>query len=511
MSKTRSLAFGVPPEKIPELRPMGALLTHQAGRDPDWPALTFDGQTITRAELDARANRRARALLDRGVGEGDYVTIALRNGPEFHETAFAIWKIGAVPAPVPHTLPDIELRAIIELVAPKLVIGFDETRLPGHAVLPAGFEPDPGLSDAPLPEKISPSWKAITSGGSTGRPKVIVDHSPSVFDPDMPRLGMEVDDVILNPAPLYHNAPFGFTHMAMCWGAHVVEMAKFDPVEALRLIERHRIKWVYLVPTMMNRIAALPDEVRNSFDVSSIEMVIHMAAACPIWLKEKWIDWLGAEKIFELYAGTEVMGGTTISGPEWLLHKGSVGRVSPETTRIVNDDDAICAPGEIGEIFFLPATGKGSTYHYLGATAKAIGDWESYGDMGWLDADHYLYLADRRTDMIVSGGSNIYPAEVEAALDQHRQIASSVVVGLPDDDLGHRVHAIIEPRDDAATLDPADIADFVASRLARYKLPYSYEIASGRLRDDAGKVRRSALRSDCIERIERGERFARLR
>ncbi len=514
MSMPRSLMFGAAaaaPATPPSPQPIGGLLTLQARRDPDAPALTFLGQTITRAELDARANRRARALAALGVGEGDYVTIGLPNGPEFHETAFALWKLGAIPAPVSHRLPDIELRAIVELVSPRLVIGFEPARVPGFATLPAGFEPDPGLSDAPLPDKIAPHWKAITSGGSTGRPKVIVDHNPSVFDPDRPSLGMQVDDVILNPAPLYHNAPFGITHMALCWGAHLVEMDRFDAVETLRLIERHRVKWIYLVPTMMNRIAALPEDVRNGFDLSSLEMVLHMAAACPVWLKEKWIDWLGPEKIFELYAGTEVMGGTSITGTEWLAHKGSVGKVAPGMVRIVNDAGEACAPREVGEIFFLPVGGKGSTYHYLGAKAKALEDWESYGDLGWLDEDGYLYLADRRTDLIISGGSNIYPAEVEAALDAHPQVASSVVVGLPDDDLGHRVHAIIELRDGVAALDPADLQVFAAQQLARYKLPYSYDIATEPLRDDAGKVRRSALREDRGDRARAGEVFPRLR
>src|SRR5690606_3840365 len=140
------------------------------------------------------------------------------------------------------------------------------------------------ISDAPLPDRIAPSWKAITSGGSTGHPKVILDSKPSVLPAFSPGLGIEVDDVILNPAPLYHNAPFGIAHMGLCWGVHLVEMEHFDPVECLRLIEKHKVKWVYMVPTMMSRIWALPKEVREGFDVSSLEMVLHMAAACPVWL-----------------------------------------------------------------------------------------------------------------------------------------------------------------------------------------------------------------------------------
>jgi bile acid-coenzyme A ligase len=274
-----------------------------------------------------------------------------------------------------------------------------------------------------------------------------------------------------------------------------VEMAKFSSGEALGLIERHGVKWVYLVPTMMNRIWALPAAERVTFDVSSLEMVLHMAAACPVWLKERWIEWLGADVVWELYSATEGMGGTVIGGTEWLAHKGSVGRIAPgANVRIQDDAGGACASGEVGEIFFLPPSGRGSTYHYLGADAPMRGQWESYGDLGWTDADGYLYLADRRTDLIVSGGANIYPAEIESALDAHPAVGSSIVVGLPDDDLGHRVHAIIEARSGTRTPLASDLAAFAGERLARYKLPHTWELVAGPLRDDAGKVRRSALR-----------------
>ncbi|MDB5430155.1 MAG: acid--CoA ligase [Caulobacter sp.] len=495
-----------------DLIPTGTLLTLQAKRGPERPALTFEGRTWSYGELEANANRKARQLAEMGVGEGDFVTIGLPNGPEFHEVTFAAWKLGAIPAPVSHKLPDIELRAIVELANPKVVVGFEPDRVPGLAALSAGSAPDPRLSGAPLPERLAKYWKATTSGGSTGRPKVIVDHRPAAFAIDAPALGMTVDDVILNPAPLYHNAPFGITHMALGWGSHVVEMSRFSSAGALALIEQHRIKWAYLVPTMMNRIWALPAQEREAFDVSSLEMILHMAAACPVWLKEAWIEWLGPEAVWELYAGTEGMGGTVISGREWLAHKGSVGQIPlGANVKIVGDDGTACPPGEVGEIYFLPPSGKGSTYHYLGSEARSMDDWESYGDMGWVDADNYLYLADRRTDLIISGGSNIYPAEVEAALDAHPTVGSSVVVGLPDDDLGHRVHAIIELRPGAEAPSAGDLLAFAAERLARYKLPHTWDVVTEPLRDDAGKVRRTALRDERAERAKAGEVFAAFR
>jgi bile acid-coenzyme A ligase len=491
------------------LLPVGSLLTLHARRDPFKPALTFEGQTWTRGEIEARANRRARALELLGVREGDFVTIALPNGPECHETAFAVWKLGAVPAPVSANLPDIELRAIVELTQPRLVVGVAPERVPGFATLPAKFEPDPALSPEPLPEKIPKHWKAATSGGSTGRPKVIVDNRPAMFNWKSPLIGMTADTVALMPGPLHHNGPFFNSNMALFTGGHLVEMARFDAAETLRLIEKHRVRWVYLVPTMMKRIWDLPASERLRHDVSSLEVVVHMAASCPIWLKEKWIDWLGPDRIVEFYAGTEGLGGAAITGREWLTHKGSVGRPNGHSElKILNEAGEPCATGEIGELFFLPKAGRGATYHYLGAESRAAGEFESYGDMGYLDADGYLYLADRRTDLIISGGANIYPAEIEAALDSHRQIRSSVVIGLPDEDMGQTVHAIVQVADDAqAQPSVTDILAHLAQRLAKYKLPRTFEFTSNNLRDDAGKVRRSALREERIARLKGGHRF----
>ncbi len=485
------------PARGPAL-PLGALPAHHARRDPRRAAVTFPGGALSRERLEANANQRARALQAMGVAQGDLITVALPNGPEFYETTFALWKLGAVPNAVSAKLPDAELGAIVHLVDPKVVLGPEPSRLPGRRVVPGGAAPDPGLSAEALPEVVAPYWKAMTSGGSTGRPKVIVDHAPGLFDPAAPALLQQVDDVLLNPGPLYHNAPFIGMHWGLFTGAHVVEMSRFDAAEALRLIARHRVNWVNLVPTMMSRIQRLPEAERLAADVSSLRVVFHMAAACPEWLKSAWIDWLGADRIFELYGGTERQGATIISGSEWLERRGSVGRVQPGSRlRVLNAEGADCAPGEVGEIHFLPDGGRNATYHYLGAEAKAVGEWESLGDLGRLDADGYLYLSDRRTDLIVCGGANIYPAEVEGALEAHPDVRCAVAIGLPDADLGQRVHAVVECAPGSAPGAEALMA-FVSQRLARYKTPRSLEFVSTPLRDDAGKVRRSALLAERI-------------
>jgi bile acid-coenzyme A ligase len=237
----------------------------------------------------------------------------------------------------------------------------------------------------------------------------------------------------------------------------------------------------------------LPAEERQAFDVSSLEFVMTGGAPCPAWLMRNWIDWLGADVMHEAFGPSERIGGTFITGREWLEHPGSVGTpVGGAKIKILDDDGHEAPAGTMGEIYMMPAGGPGSTYQYVGAQAQTTDDgWESVGDMGYLDADGYLYLGDRRSDMILSAGRNIYPAEIEAVLDAFVGVASSAIIGLPDDDLGQAIHAIIECAND---LELAALRDHVASNLVHYKIPSTFEFVRERLRDDAGKLRRAALR-----------------
>jgi bile acid-coenzyme A ligase len=477
--------------------PIGQLLQLQASRDPDRAALTCGGTTLSRGELAARVHRRARTLAAAGVTDGDFVAIALPNGTAFLEVAFACWALGATPAPLSHRLPAAELQSLLQVLQPRLVVGADAARAAGASVVTADELYDASLSAAPLPERVSMHVKAIASGGSTGRPKVIVDHARSVLDPDALSLGMHAGDTVVIPGPMYHSAPFGLAYQALSWGCHVVIMPRFDAADTLALIDRHRAQWLYQVPTMMHRIWSLGAAERARHDVSSLEIVCHIAAACPVWLKEKWIEWIGADRVWEVYSGTEAIAATMIGGREWLEHKGSVGRLMPGAqVRILDEAGNDVLPGEIGEIYFLPAGGKGSTYHYLGAEPRSRGDWETFGDLGRIDEQGYLYLADRRTDLVISGGANIYPAEVEAVIDSFPGVLASIVIGLPDADLGQRVHAIVEVGGDNPDVDA--LRSFLAERLVTYKLPRSIELTTERLRDDSGKVRRSALRESRI-------------
>ena len=475
------------------LMSLTSILKMHADAEPERPMITCGDKTLTRRALDLRTNRLARAYAERGVRPDHLVTIALPNGIEFYECAVAVWKLGATPQPVSAKLPKAELKAIVELAKPSLIVG-GERLTTGTPHLEAGFDAPAHLSDAALPECVSRHWRAPTSGGSTGRPKLIVSKQPAEFDPEAPFMEMQRGQAHLVPGPLYHNAPFSLSSIGLSRGHHLVVMQRFDALEALELIEKYQVNWLVLVPTMMSRIWRLGPEVRARFDLSSISALWHMAAPCPMWLKQEWIDWLGPDKIWELYGGTESQGVTTINGAEWLAHKGSVGRPK-ETCRMkaLDQNGREVPTGEVGEIFIKPTAGAGTTYYYIGAEANATPEgFESLGDMGWFDEEGYLYLVDRRTDMILSGGANIYPAEVEGAIDAHPYVRSSAVIGLPDDDLGARVHAIVEI---SMPLTAEDLLSFVGDRLARYKLPRSVEFVDHPLRDDAGKVRRSALRS----------------
>jgi bile acid-coenzyme A ligase len=479
--------------------PIGAALGRLAGEDPGLPAVTVGDSSVTRGELDRRSNRLARAFAAEGVGPEDLVTIALPNSVAFLEAAVACWKLGAVPQPVSFRLPGRELTAIVELADSALVVGVDAERVPGRATWAAGQQPEPGLSDERLPPIVSATWKAPTSGGSTGQPKLILSGDPATI-PAEPSRGFRRDGCVLIPGPLYHNAPFTYASTGLFYGNHVVLLPRFDAEGTLRAIDTHQPDFMLVVPTMMIRILRLGEEVRARYDMSSLQTVWHMGAPCPVWAKRAWIGWIGGEKIWELYTGTETQAVTTIQGDEWLRHEGSVGRVTVGQMKIVDPETEQDLPaGQVGEIFLRVTPGDKPAYHYLGAEARTIGDgWESLGDMGWFDEQGYLFLADRRADMILSGGANIYPPEIEAALNEHPGVESCAVIGLPDDDLGQAVHAICRASPGTATASDDELRAFVGERLVRYKVPRSFEWVDEPVRNDAGKVRRSALRSERV-------------
>ncbi|GAA4768556.1 AMP-binding protein [Novosphingobium ginsenosidimutans] len=482
--------------------PMGMLLSAHAALRPDAPAFTFDGETLSFRQCDSRANVLARALALRGVASGDRVVVSMPNRPDHALAINAIWKLGATPCSVSHRLTPSEFREVLELAEPRLVIGTSQTPASASSLFDIDAPLSGELDDRPLPPALSTPGKILASGGSTGRPKLIVDPRNSGWGPDKVNLYRPPLSTVLCAGPLYHAAPFAFVIVGLAEGSHVICMERFEPVEWLRLAERYQATVATMVPTMMSRIARLDPAITIAADLSSFRFIMHSSAPCPEDVKRWWLSKVAPETLWEVYGSTERLGSTLINGTEWLEHPGSVGRANAgDTIIIAGPDGTPLPPGEIGEIFFRRAAGVGTSYRYIGAESRIRGDLDGLGDMGWLDADGYLFIADRRTDMILVGGVNVWPAEVEAALEQVPGVLCAAVIGLPDPDLGNRVHAIIElaqhvevPKADAALA-------FLAAgleRLASFKRPRSAEFTYERVRDDAGKVRRAALRAERI-------------
>jgi bile acid-coenzyme A ligase len=479
--------------------PIGTQISALAELAPDEPAVTCDGHTVTRAELDRSTNRLARAYAERGVGVGDYVTIVLPNSIEWIQAVVACWKLGAVPQPLSARLPDAELTGLLGLRRPKLLVGRDNSDI---VSAPVGFTPNSTLSDAALPEAVSPVWKAMGSGGSTGRPKLIESGGDSRIPAAIGYpLGAQVGDTTLMPVPLSHNTGFTTATIALLMRHHLVLMSRFEPQQFLRLIAEHRVTFLTTVPTIMQRVLPVYRADPGSYDLSSIRRFWHLGAPCPPAIKQAWIDLLGPEKVWELYGGTELQALTFISGDQWLTHRGSVGVVVAGEMKVLDDDGNPCPPGVIGEIYMRPGPGSAPTYRYIGAAAKTRDGWDSLGDLGYFDEDGFLYLSDRRVDMFTVGGRNVYPAEIENALSAHPDVLSCLVVGVPHEDLGQVPYAIVQA---ASALDEEAVQTFLGDRIAGYKVPTTVEFVDTPLRDDAGKARRSAVRDEIIARLHAG-------
>lgn len=485
--------------------PIGTQISQLAQLAPDEPAVTCDGVTVTRAELDRSTNRLARAYAERGVGVGDYVTMVLPNSIEWIQAAVACWKLGAVPQPLSARLPDAELAGLLELRPPALLVGRDHVEFP---CVPAGFVPNPALPDGALPEAVSPVWKAMGSGGSTGRPKLIESGGDSRIPPLIGYpLGAQEGDTTLVPVPLSHNTGFTTATIALLMRHHLVLMSRFDPVQFLRLITDHRVTFLTTVPTIMQRTLPVYHADPGSYDLSSLRRFWHLGAPCPPAIKQAWIDLLGPEKVWELYGGTELQALTFISGDQWLAHRGSVGVVVAGEMKVLDDDGNPCPPGVVGEIYMRPGPDSAPTYRYVGATAKSRDGWDSLGDLGYFDDDGFLYLSDRRVDMFTVGGRNVYPAEIENALSAHPEVLSCLVVGVPHGDLGQVPYALVHTAD-GSTLDSVGVQAFLREHLAAYKVPPGpdfIEFVDTPLRDDAGKARRSAVRDRILQRLQTAE------
>ena len=495
-----------------------------AERWPDKPALVERDVVRTYAELDRRVNQLARALQRAGIGAGDRVAVALYNSIEWFEALNALGRIGAQLVPLSYRGKGPELAYLLSDSAARLLItdpglavevdrALDETPLAADAVwVTGGGQPWRGVSyerrlgDEP-PKVLDDGLPGggynvvIYTSGTTGRPKGILREAlpPERMHLQMRGIaqmwGFGSEDVHLLTAPVYHTAGGSFGQLHLGLGATTVIMPRFDAEECLRLIERHRVTNSTMVPAMFFRILALPEEVRRRHDLSSVRKILHAAAPCPIAVKRQIIELFPPGAIWEFYGASE--GGATRIGPdEWLAKPGSVGRPWPGlSVKVLDDSGEPCPPGQVGTIYI--SLSPGARFAYGGAEEKTRaafrGDFFSVGDMGYLDEDGYLFVADRKIDMIISGGANIYPAEVEQVLYRHPKVLDVAVIGVPDDEMGESVKAIVELRPgESATAE--ELITFARRDLAHYKCPRTVELVAELPREPQGKVLKRLLR-----------------
>lgn len=483
------------PENPEDGVPFGMQLHRRAAADPTGVGLVViapDGteRALTWEQLDRRANQWGRALAAAGADHGALVAIAIPNSVDLVLSALGCWKVGAVPVPTRWDLPDWERTRLLDAIRAAVVI--DESNREALAASAAT------QLDDQLPEAISPMMNGICSSGSTGLPKVILNMQPAVWTPQHGEPFMahwttvSRPETILVPAPMYHTNGFNPLNYLL-GGDRLVVLEKFNAAMVLDTIEKHRITNFTATPTMLSRIANVPDVGRR--DLSSVAWIMQGAAVMPWALLYRWFELLSPEQIVTAYGMTENLGLTALRGDEWLAHPGSVGRGFRDTEiRILGAAGVPVPTGEFGEVYLrAPMSGA---YRYMGGAPPlpATPDgFHSAGDLGYLDTDGYLYIVDRRADMIVTGGANVYPAEVECALIEHDGIADVVVLGLADPDWGRRVHAVVQPADRAHPPTEHQVIQYAKSRLAPYKVPKTVEIVDEIPRTAATKVNRSAM------------------
>jgi long-chain acyl-CoA synthetase len=485
-----------------------------AEADPGRTALVFGDRRVTFGELDGAANALAHAFAPHASKAGDRVAVMLGNSVE----AFAAWhgvtRLGALVVPISTRLTVNEVAYIVEDSGAALVVhdgspvakaAAAQAGVPGLDVTgpPLSESQSEGRAHPPTEEFLGTPVVAMTyTSGTTGRPKGIARPAPAPARETPPNAfatfwGFRPDDVHLMCGPMYHTAPSAYALMSMGEGATVVVMAKWDAAECLRLIAAERVTTSQMVPA--NFIRILEADWR-SFDRSSVRKILHAAAPCPVPVKRRIIDVFPPGTVWEYYGASEGMA-SVISPEEWLAKPGSVGRPFPGlSVRIVGEDGAALAPGEVGSVYVSAFAGQRFRYHNAPDKTESAwhGDYFTVGDLGWLDEDGYLFLADRRTDLIISGGVNIYPAEVEAALIEDDDVVDAAVIGLPDERMGQKVHAVVELRP-RAPRDAEALTARLTGRLADYKWPRTLEFVDELPREPNGKVLKTRLREERMD------------
>ena len=475
------------------------------------------GAVVTFGEMEARANQLAHLFREHGLKEGDAVAILMENNAAYHTVMWGARRAGLYYVPINTQLTAAEAGYIIDNRSAKAIVGSVALRpvLDRIEGLPALRLVVGGELDGWLPYPRCGAGQPITpidyevegdllqySSGTTGRPKGIkraLTHRPPSeargLMSSMFSVWADPDGVYLSPAPLYHTAPSVWSMGMHSAGIPVVVMEKFTAEGALDAIQRYRVTHGQFVPAMFTRMLKLPESVRDSYDMSSLQRVMHAAAPCPVGVKRAMIDWWGPI-VDEYYASSEAIGSTLITAEEWLQHPGSVGRPMYGALHIVGEDGSDLPPGEPGEIYFEGSAG----FEYLNDAEKTAASrhergWTTVGDIGYLDDDGYLYLTDRRHHMIISGGVNIYPQEAENMLVTHPRVMDAAVFGIPDEEMGQSVKAVVQLVDtsDASEEFAGELLVWLRDRLAHYKCPRSMSFEETLPRTDTGKLYKQSL------------------
>ncbi|MBU8810612.1 fatty-acid--CoA ligase FadD4 [Mycolicibacterium goodii] len=480
------------------------------------------GTVVTFDELEARANRLAHHFREQGLREGDVVAILMENNQHIHAVMWAARRSGLYYVPISTHLTPAEAAYIIDNSGAKAIVGSAKLRdtlaglgdalpngLPGTLLIADGDldgwlrypEAVADQPDTPIDDELDGDLLQYSSG-TTGRPKGIKRELPHVHPSETPGMmaalvgfWMHPDAVYLSPAPLYHTAPSVWSMQVQAAGITTVVMEKFDAEGCLDAIQKHRVTHGQFVPVMFTRMLKLPESVRNSYDLSSLERVMHAAAPCPVEIKKQMIDWWGPI-VDEYYASSEAIGATLIFAEDWLTHPGSVGKPLSGVVHVLDENGNELPPGQPGEIYFE----GGQDFEYLNDAEKTASSrdkrgWKTVGDIGYIDEDGYLYLTDRRHHMIISGGVNIYPQEAENMLVVHPKVMDAAVFGIPDEEMGQSVKAVVQLVDQAdATPEFAEeLIAWLRDRLAHYKCPRSISFEPQLPRTDTGKLYKQEL------------------
>jgi long-chain acyl-CoA synthetase len=498
---------------------------------PDKPALVMAGSGFTQtfAELDAAANRVSRVLRAAGVAPGDHVAICMENHDRYFEVVWGCHYAGAVYTACSSRLTSNELRYVIDDCAAKVFITSkykaeqaadivaDTSNVILRLMLDGTIAGHDSYEDAvaaqsaePLDEQRIAGTDMLYSSGTTGRPKGVtrpftplpLESTPGSVATLMQILfGTTKDSIYLSPAPFYHAAPLRFCMGAHALGATVVAMEHFDATWYLQLIEKHRATSTQAVPTMFVRLLKLPDDVRGKYDISSMQYIIHAAAPCPIPVKVQMIEWFGPV-LHEYYAGTEGNGFVYCNSEMWLAHEGTVGTPINCVLHICDDDGEDVPRGQAGTVYF--EGGPEFEYHNDAektSSSRHAQGWSTLGDVGYLDADNFLYLTDRKANMIITGGVNVYPQEAENVLVTHPKVIDVAVFGVPNDEFGEEVKAVVQPvemprsPEDAAVL-ARELMAFCRSQLADLKCPRSIDFRTELPRHPTGKLYKRLLKDE---------------